>query len=81
MIQATIMQLVMQKTCYNVAQLRQYNNKNIQLGNFAADIVLVVLKTTIEFKSYVTPICIPYGLKFDDLVVPAGWRGNNNNKK
>lgn len=44
-------------------------------GNYAADIVLVILKTTIEFRSYITPICIPYGLSFDELIVPAGWKG------
>lgn len=46
-------------------------------GNFAADIVLVVLKTTIEFQAYIGPVCIPYGLTFDDRVVPAGWKGQN----
>lgn len=48
---------------------------NHATGNFIADIVLVVLKTTIEFRSYITPICIPYGLSFDERVVPAGWKG------
>lgn len=36
--------------------------------NYAADIVLIVLKTTIDFKSYITPICIPYGLTFDRII-------------
>lgn len=44
-------------------------------GNFAADIVLVILKTTIEFRSYITPICIPYGLTFDEVILPANSRG------
>lgn len=48
---------------------------NHATGNYASDIVLIVLKTTIEFKSYITPICIPYGLTYDDRVVPAGWKG------
>lgn len=48
---------------------------NHATGNYAADIVLIVLKTTIDFRSYITPICIPYGLTFDDRIVPAGWRG------
>lgn len=48
---------------------------NHATGNFAADIVLIVLKTTIEFQAYITPICIPYGLSFDERVVPAGWKG------
>ncbi|XP_055325237.1 modular serine protease-like isoform X1 [Sitodiplosis mosellana] len=48
---------------------------NHATGNYASDIVLIVLKNTIEFKSYITPICIPYGLTYDDRVVPAGWRG------
>lgn len=44
-------------------------------GNYAADLALLVLKTTIDFKSYITPICIPYGLKYDDRIVTPGWRG------
>lgn len=48
---------------------------NHATGNYASDIVLIVLKNTIEFKSYITPICIPYGLTYDDRVVPAGWKG------
>lgn len=34
-----------------------------------------MLKTTIEFQSHITPICIPYGLSFDERIVPAGWKG------
>lgn len=48
---------------------------NHATGNYAADIVLIVLKNTIEFHSYITPICIPYGLQYDDRIVPAGWSG------
>lgn len=44
-------------------------------GNYAADIVLIVLKSVIEFKSYIAPICFPHGLVYDDRVVPAGWKG------
>lgn len=44
-------------------------------GNFAADIVLVVLKSTIQFESHVAPICIPYGLTFADIAVPSGRKG------
>lgn len=44
-------------------------------GNYIADIVMVILKTTIEFKGHIVPICIPYGLNFGDIVVPADWVG------
>lgn len=44
-------------------------------SNYAADIVLIVLKTSIQFEAYIAPICIPYGLQFDDRIVPAGWNG------
>lgn len=47
-------------------------------SNYAANIVLVILKMSIEFKSYITPICIPYGLTFAESIVPAGWKGNKN---
>ena len=42
---------------------------------YGADIVLVVLKTPIEFRPYISPICFPYGLKFDEVIVPTGWKG------
>lgn len=44
-------------------------------GNFAADIVMIILKTTIEFQAHIAPICIPYGLAYDDVIVPSGWEG------
>lgn len=44
-------------------------------GNFAADIVLLILNAPIEFRSYIGPICIPYGLTYGDQVVPSGWTG------
>jgi len=44
-------------------------------GNYAADIALIILRTSIEFRPYITPICIPYGLTYDDRIVPAGWQG------
>lgn len=44
-------------------------------SNYAADIALVVLKTSIEFRSHIVPICFPYGLKHDETIVPAGWKG------
>lgn len=34
-----------------------------------------MLKSTIQFESYIAPICIPYGLTFADLAVPSGWKG------
>lgn len=60
---------------FEVERIFYDNGYNHATGNYAADIVLVVLKSTIDFRSYITPICIPYGLTFDDRVVPAGWRG------
>lgn len=44
-------------------------------SNYVADIVLIILKTPIQFESYITPVCIPYGLQFDERIVPAGWLG------
>lgn len=44
-------------------------------GSFAQDIVLVTLKTRIQFRTHISPICIQHGLTYDDLQVPAGARG------
>lgn len=36
--------------------------------HFLADIVIVVLKTSIEFKSHIKPICLPFGKRwFNEL--------------
>lgn len=37
-------------------------------GLFAADIALVVLQSYIEFKTYIMPICVPYGLDYEDKI-------------
>lgn len=29
-------------------------------GKYAADVALIILKTAINFKSYITPVCIPW---------------------
>lgn len=47
-------------------------------SNFVANIVLVILNMAIEFKSHISPICIPYGLTFEERVVPAGSIGKKN---
>lgn len=44
-------------------------------GNYAADLVLIILKTSIEFQNHISPICIPYGLKYEEKVVTPGLRG------
>lgn len=41
-----------------------------------SDIVLVILKSYIEFKTYIAPICLPYGLKYIDQLVPSDWIGH-----
>lgn len=48
---------------------------NHATSNFASDIALIVLNGTIEFRSHIAPICIPYGLNYDETIVPAGWIG------
>lgn len=51
---------------------RAYND---YAGLYANDIVVIVLNTYIEFKSYTVPICIEYGLRFDDRTVRPGMTG------
>lgn len=57
---------------FEVDKILYAESFNRATSNYAADIVLVVLKTPIEFRS---PICIPYGLKYDETNVPTGWKG------
>lgn len=44
-------------------------------GLFASDIVIITLKSYIEFKTYIAPICIEYDLTYDERTVPPGWIG------
>lgn len=60
---------------FEVERIFYESGYNHATGNYAADIVIIVLKTTIEFRSYITPICIPYGLQYDDRIVQAGSKG------
>lgn len=49
-----------------------YNDYN---GNYVADLVLIILRTSIKFQQHISPICIPYGLKFDERIVQPGLHG------
>lgn len=44
-------------------------------NNYVADVALLVLNKYIVFQSHIGPVCMPYGLQFEDKVIPAGWRG------
>lgn len=44
-------------------------------NNYVADVAVVVLKTSIIFESFIGPICIPYGLEYEDRTVPSGSTG------
>lgn len=60
---------------FEVEQILYEHGYNHATSNYASDIALIVLNTPIEFRSHIAPICIPYGLKYDETIVPAGWRG------
>ena len=42
--------------------------------NYADDIVVVVLQQPLEFKPHISPVCVPYDLRYDDRTVPSGLR-------
>lgn len=44
-------------------------------ANFQADIAIIVLKSVIEFRSHIAPICLPFGLSFDEKAAPVGQMG------
>lgn len=44
-------------------------------NNYQSDVALLILSGNIGFEAHIGPICIPYGLKFGDVHVPAKWYG------
>lgn len=44
-------------------------------GNFAADVVLIILRKPLEFQAHIAPICIPYGLQYEEKRVTPGLEG------
>lgn len=40
-----------------------------------ADLALLVLNENIEFRTHIAPICMPYGLQYEDKSLPIGYRG------
>lgn len=46
---------------FEVEHIHYPSQYNDSIGYYFADIVLIVLKTPIEFKSYISPICLPFG--------------------
>lgn len=52
--------------------------------SFLGDIAILLLNNYIEFKPYISPVCIDYDLKYEDIEVPAnrvgvvaGWGTDN----
>lgn len=62
---------------FEVERVIQEPGYNDVTGNYAADIALVVLKKTIIFEAHIAPICIPYGLKYEEQTVEPGLRGDH----
>lgn len=60
---------------FEVEKILYEQGYNHATSNFVADIVLVVLTTSIEFRSHIAPICFPYGLRYDETIVQPGWKG------
>lgn len=60
--------IAIQKIVYEQA----YNHYE---GNFADDIVVIVLEKYIEFKTYVAPVCFKLSLTYSERQVPAGISG------
>lgn len=63
---------------FEVERVIQEPGYNDVTGNYAADIAMVVLKKTIIFQAHIAPICIPYGLKYEEQTVEPGLRGDHH---
>lgn len=44
-------------------------------NNYEADIAVLILSENIVFQAHIAPICIPYGLRYNEIIVPDGWKG------
>lgn len=60
----------------SIDQIFYEEGYNDYAGNFANDIVIILVNKPIEFKSYIAPICIELGLEYDDRMVTPGLVGN-----
>lgn len=60
---------------FTVEDILYIDGYNDFAGNYANDIVLVVLDKFIEFHSYIVPICLPQNLHYEEKTVPVGWIG------
>lgn len=61
---------------FNVKEIIYVKDKYADYSNnYLGDIALLILDPMIEFRSGISPICIPYGLELEDKIVPVGWEG------
>lgn len=50
----------------------EYKDEN---NKYEGDLAVVILTEHIIFHAHIAPICIPYGLRYNELIVPDGWKG------
>lgn len=74
---------------FDIEDLNYYSDYRDLSGNFALDIVMILLSDIIEFRHHIAPICLQNKITFHDIPVPpglngtlAGWglTGSNNNQ-
>lgn len=60
---------------FNISEIHypiEYADLN---NNYESDIAIVILEKYIQFQAHIGPICIPYDVKYNDIIVPDGWIG------
>lgn len=60
---------------FDIEDLNYYSDYRDLSGNFALDIVMILLSDNIEFRHHVAPICLQNKVTFHDIPVPPGLNG------
>lgn len=60
---------------FNISRILYDEQYKDAAGNYVADFVILVLDKQIQYAEHIAPICMPFGLKSEDSVIPPGWKG------
>ncbi|GAB0088633.1 Modular serine protease [Sergentomyia squamirostris] len=63
------------KQINNVTRIETFPQYKDQDGLFSGDVAVLVLKSSIIFKPYIKPVCLPPVLKGSETYIPSNWEG------
>lgn len=64
-----------QEQKFNISRIFHDPEYNDADGGYVADFVILVLDKQIQYAAHIAPICMPYGLRLEDRIIPVGWKG------